>query len=106
MGYFEQKNLIFNETKELTKKQIFVNPFLFCDGLNAVFMGCVYMKYGKQYICTRWRLFTYLTERGFKPVKVIPDITRLDFKNWVFDNSDELESALSEYFAEKKRKYK
>lgn len=56
------------------------------------------MKHGEQYCCKRWRMLSYLVERGFKPIKAIPDCTRADYKNWIFQNSDELEDAINEYF--------
>lgn len=56
------------------------------------------MKHGNEYCCKRWRLLTYLTERGFKPIKTIPDCTRTDYKNWIFANSPALEAAITEYF--------
>ena len=58
------------------------------------------MRHGKQNTCKRWRMLTWLRERGFYPVKTIPDCTRADYNNWVFDNSPELEEAINEYFEE------
>lgn len=62
------------------------------------------MKHGNEYCCKRWRLLTYLVERGFTPVKTIPDCNRTDFKNWIFDNSPELEATIDEYFENLKSK--
>jgi hypothetical protein len=56
------------------------------------------MRHGKEYCCKRWRMYTWLRERGFYPIKTIPDVQRSDFNNWVFENSPELENAIYEYF--------
>ena len=56
-------------------------------------------KHGREYCCRRWRMLTYLVERGFMPIKTIPDATRADYKNWIFENSPELEQTIEEYFA-------
>ena len=58
------------------------------------------MRHGKQYTCKRWRMLTWLMERGFNPIKTIPDATRPEYNNWVFVNSPELENAINAYFAE------
>lgn len=58
------------------------------------------IKHGKEYCCKRWRMLTYLIERGFTPIKTIPDVMRTDYKNWIFENSPEFEAAVSEYFEE------
>ena len=61
-------------------------------------MNTTTMKHGKEYCCKRWRMLTYLMERGFTPIKVIPDATRVNYKNWIFENSPELEQVIEEYF--------
>lgn len=61
-------------------------------------MNTTTMKHGKQYCCKRWRMLTYLMEKGFKPIKVIPDATKPEYNNWIFSNSVELEEAITEYF--------
>lgn len=63
-------------------------------------MNTATMKHGKQYTCKRWRMLTWLMEKGFTPIKTIPDATRVNYKNWVFENSVELEAAIDEYFEE------
>ena len=58
------------------------------------------MKHGKEYICRRWRMLTWLMDKGYKPVRTIPDAKRQDFVNWVFENSEELEKDVETYFHE------
>ena len=58
------------------------------------------MKHGKEYICRRWRMLTWLMDKGYKLVRTIPDAKRQDFVNWVFENSEELEKDVETYFNE------
>lgn len=62
------------------------------------------LKYGEVYVCKRLRLLSYLYMRGFIPTAVMPDYENPAYNVWVFQNSPELESAIDEYFAEKKRR--
>ena len=57
------------------------------------------MKHGNYYTCRRLRLLEYLLNKGFEPVRTVPDINNWRFKNWLFENSPELEEALTEYFS-------
>lgn len=57
------------------------------------------VRHGTEYCCKRWRMLTWLVERGFKPIKTIPDCRRPDYNNWIFKNSTELEDAIDTYFA-------
>ena len=51
------------------------------------------------YIVKRLRLLQYLIDRGFKEYKIIPDPTTTKNYNWfVFENTEELEKAVAEYF--------
>lgn len=56
------------------------------------------IRHGKEYTCKRWRMLTWLMEQGFTPIKTIPDATKPSLKNWVFENSVELENAIETYF--------
>lgn len=58
------------------------------------------MKHKETYICKRLRLLEYLIKRGFEVKATIPEPTNPKYCNWIFDNSDELEMALDEYFSE------
>lgn len=52
------------------------------------------------YIVKRLRLLQYLVSRGFKEYTVIPDPTSTRNFNWfVFENTEELQEAVKEYFA-------
>lgn len=57
-------------------------------------------KHGSEFCCKRWRMLTWLVEQGFKPIKTIPDATKPYYKNWIFENSIELENKIDEYFSE------
>lgn len=52
----------------------------------------------KEYICKRYRLYSYLTENGFRPIRTIPDAKRADYLNWVYTYTEELDKALDNYF--------
>lgn len=54
----------------------------------------------KYYTCKRLRMLEWLKNKGFKPVKMIPDATNDKYNWWLFEVSPELEKAVDEYFAE------
>lgn len=56
------------------------------------------MKHGEVYTCKRLRLLNYLTDKGFYPFEIVPDINNPKYKTWKFKNSPELERCLKEYF--------
>lgn len=43
------------------------------------------------------KLMEYLRVLGFEVVKIIPDLHRPEFDNWVFNDSPELEEAIISY---------
>lgn len=51
------------------------------------------------YTVKRLRLLEYLMNRGFEPVKVIPDPNNPKYKWWLFENSAELEKVIDAYFS-------
>ena len=56
----------------------------------------------KTYTVKRLRLLQYLVERGFKDYTIIPDPTSTKKYNWfVFELTEDLEAAVTEYFANK-----
>jgi hypothetical protein len=59
------------------------------------------MKHKETYVCKRLRLLEYLINRGFEVKATIPEPTNPKYRNWIFENSDELESVLNEYFSNK-----
>lgn len=61
------------------------------------------MKHGEEYVCKRWRMLTWLMQRGYKPIRTIPDVKRTDYFNWVFQNTPEFEQDVEIYFAELKK---
>lgn len=56
------------------------------------------MKYGEKYICKRYRLLSFLKSKGFLPETTLPDRDNPKFNVWIFNNSEELEAVLEEYF--------
>jgi len=58
----------------------------------------------KQYVCKRLRLLEYLKNKGYNPIKTIPDATNPKY-NWFIFNSEEdgFNTALNEYFERFKR---
>ena len=47
------------------------------------------------------RLAEYLTARDFKILKVIQDISRPTFSNWIFEDTFELRETMREYSQKK-----
>lgn len=45
------------------------------------------------------QLARFLTKKGFKFKRIMPDLYHENFNNWVFDNSEELQKAFEEYLA-------
>ena len=56
------------------------------------------MEKQRYYACKRMRLLEYLLDHGFEPVGTQPDATNYRYKNWLFENTAELDAALREYF--------
>lgn len=48
------------------------------------------------------RLAEYLTTRDFKILKVVQDVSKPNFFNWIFENTPELQEAMRDYFQLKK----
>ena len=48
------------------------------------------------------RLAEYLTTRDFKILKVVQDISKPNFSNWIFESTPELQEAMRDYFQLKK----
>lgn len=58
-----------------------------------------YVKHkSKIYTVKRMRLLDYLIKLGFEPCAECPDATNWRFKNWIFENTPELEAAVEKYF--------
>jgi hypothetical protein len=51
------------------------------------------------YTVKRLRMLEYLMDKGFEPVKTIPDPINPHYKWWLFTNSPELEKVVTDYFA-------
>lgn len=58
------------------------------------------MKHGEYFICTKLRMLDYLTEKGFHFERVTTDKQNSRYKNWVYKNSESLESAVEDYFTQ------
>ena len=53
-----------------------------------------------EYIVYTVKLTRFLQSKGFRFIRTIPDTTRQDFKNWVFEDTPALRSAIEKYLAE------
>lgn len=56
------------------------------------------MTHGKIYTCKTLRLLGYLKQKGFMPFSTEPDAKNGKYNVFKFWNSDELETAITEYF--------
>ena len=55
-------------------------------------------KHGEFYTCKRYRLYTFLSEKGFFPIKTITSPNDGRFNWWIYKNNIYLEEAISDYF--------
>ena len=55
-----------------------------------------------EYIVYTMRLTRFLQEKGFQFLRTIPDTTRQDFRNWVFEDTPALRAAVQQYLVSKK----
>lgn len=51
-----------------------------------------------QYVCTRLRLVEHLRNRGYLPIKTIPDKNNPKYNVWIYENNEALEEAIEEFF--------
>lgn len=56
------------------------------------------LKHNEVFTCKRYRLYTYLIDKGFEPFLVLPDPFNSKYRVWQFKNTPELETALEYYF--------
>ena len=54
----------------------------------------------KTYVCRKIKLYAYLTSKGFVPYKTAPDKWNCKRLIWLYDDSEELQKAVSEYYSE------
>ena len=52
----------------------------------------------EDFLCTRLRMYTYLTEKGFTPKEVLPDANNPSYQSFVFDRTPELAAAVVRYY--------
>lgn len=53
----------------------------------------------KEYRVYTKRLAEYLSSQGFEILKIVPCVTNPKFKNWIFEDTQELQTAISIYTA-------
>ena len=53
----------------------------------------------KTFLCNRLRMYTYLVDRGFSPVQVLPDADNPRYRMFLFEETPELTTAVNRYFA-------
>ena len=54
----------------------------------------------KTFLCKRLRMYTYLVDRGFSPVQVLPDADNPKYRMFLFEETPELTAAVQRYFNE------
>lgn len=55
------------------------------------------MEHKKSFCCYRLPLYNWLSERGFTPFSVKPDMKNPKFKVWLYDNTEEIRQCVQEY---------
>jgi hypothetical protein len=59
------------------------------------------MKHGETFCVKRMKMLSYLVDKGFTEYEIIPDPTSTKGYKWfIFKNSEALEEAITEYFAQ------
>lgn len=51
-----------------------------------------------EYVCKRLRMYSWLSRRGWKPIRIIPDIQNPSYTNWVYANTKEFKQDVRLYF--------
>ena len=50
------------------------------------------------YVCKRLKLYDYLVQHGFKPCEQRADKYNAKYMVWIFNNSEELQTTINEYY--------
>lgn len=58
----------------------------------------------RTYVCKRLRMCRYLIEHGFKPYKITPDRDNPRYNVYLFDHTDELAEAVTNYLTMPRQK--
>lgn len=53
---------------------------------------------GSTYVCRKLRLYSFLTDCGFKPYRAVPDMYDSSRLVWLYEDSDEIRDAVEEYY--------
>lgn len=51
------------------------------------------------YICRKIRLYEFLTNKGFKPVRALTDKNDCKRLVWMYEDTPELQAAVTEYYS-------
>lgn len=51
------------------------------------------------YVCKKLSLYNFLTDNGFVPYRVAPDMRNCHRLVWLYDDSTEIREAVDEYYA-------
>ena len=58
------------------------------------------------YYCSRLRLLEFLRNRGFYPLKTLPDAKDPRYNVWMFENTPELADAVEEFLVQQANRVK
>lgn len=53
---------------------------------------------GNIYTCKRLRMYEWLTRRGWKPIRTIPDTDNASYINWIYEATKEFKQDVKLYF--------
>ena len=56
----------------------------------------------KVYVCKRLKLYDWLVNHGFEPFCKRRDRENYNYYVWLFDDTDELQSSITEYYNNKR----
>lgn len=52
----------------------------------------------KTYVCRKLRVHTYLTEHGFKPYRIVPDMRDPNRLVWLYEDNGKVRDAVEDYY--------
>lgn len=53
----------------------------------------------KHYVCRRYRLYNFLSDKGFSPESVRTDIYNPKYKVWIYIETVKLRETIEEYYS-------
>lgn len=62
------------------------------------------MKDEKEFWCKKFRMYEFLSKLGFRPKRIVSDVTNSKYVNWIYERTPELDEVVNWYFEKAKAK--